>query len=215
MSTRFKLSILAVALLAGCKPAPQADAPKETPAPVNQAPADTTPAPAASEFTPPDQAPTAPDQPAPDAPPPTEPSPTSKPTAAANEPALESMQTATAPSKLSVPVDLKYSFDGDPSANQPVTLHLAAVPRIAGTHLAVSIKPVDGLRAVSSTKLAVQKVGANDAYRQQWSITRQSSVPELRVLVTMDMPEGLGHGYFSIPLEAGKKSQKQDSVKLR
>src|SRR4051812_26700284 len=131
MSNRFTLSILIAALLAGCKPVPQADAPKETAAPAAEAPAAASPAPAPSEA-PPDQAPAAPVQPAPDAPPPTEPSPTSKPTAA-NEPALESMQTAQAPAKLSVPVDLKYSFDGDPLANQPVTLHLAAVPRIAGT----------------------------------------------------------------------------------
>jgi hypothetical protein len=215
MSTRFPLSILMVVLLASCKPAPQTEARDEAPAAASQAPADSPPVPAPAEATPPDQAPTAPAQPAPDAPPPVEPSPATKPTAATSEPTLESMRNATAPSKLSVPVDLKYSFDGDPLANQPVTLHLAAVPRVAGTNLSVSIKPVDGLRAVSSSKLAVQKANASDAYRQQWSITRQASVPELRVLVTMDLPEGLGHGYFSIPLEPGKKSQKQDSVKQR
>jgi hypothetical protein len=123
------------------------------------------------------------------------------------------MQTATAPAKLSVPVDLKYHFDGDPLANQPVTLHLAAVPRIAGTNLSVSIKSVDGVQVVSSGALNIRKALANDAYRQQFSITRQGSVPELRVLVVMDMPEGLGHGFFSVPFESGKKSQKQDSVK--
>ncbi len=79
----------------------------------------------------------------------------------------------------------------------------------------MSIKAVDGLQVVSSGKLAVQEVTANDAYRQQFSITRQASVPELRVLVVMDMPEGLGHGFFSIPFDSGKKSQKQDSVKQR
>lgn len=215
MSTRFPVSILIGALLASCKPAPQADAPKESPSPASQAPADTSPAAPPAESTPPDEAPTAPAQPAPDAPPPTEPSPTTKPTAATREPPLESMRTATAPAKLSVPVDLKYRFDGDPQAGEPVTLHLAAVPRITGTHLAVSIKPVEGLRVVSTGKLDVQKANANDAYRQQLSITRQASVSELRVLVTMDLPEGLGHGYFSIPLDSGKKSQKQDSVKLR
>ena len=213
MSTRLLCSIMAVALLGGCDPAPQADAPKETPAPASESPT-VTPAPAPSETPPPDEAPAAPAQPPPDAPPPTEPSPTSKPTAN-NEPALESMQTARAPAKLSVPVDLKYQFDGDPLANQPVTLHLAAVPRIAGTHLSVSIKAVDGLQVVSASKLSVLKATANDAYRQQLSITRQAAVSELRVLVTMDMPEGLGHGFFSIPFESGKKSQKLDSVKLR
>ncbi len=130
MSIRFTHSILIVALLAGCKPAPQADAQRVS-APASQAPADAAPAPAPSETPPSDDTPAAPAQPAPDAPPPTEPSPAPKPTAS-NEPALESMQTAKAPAKLSVPVDLKYSFDGDPLANQPVTLHLAAVPRVGG-----------------------------------------------------------------------------------
>lgn len=213
MSTRLLCSIMAVALLGGCDPAPQADAPKETPAPAGEA-TTVTPEPAPSDTPPPDEAPAAPAQPSPEAPPPTEPSPTPKPTAA-NEPALESMQTAKAPAKLSVPVDLKYHFDGDPLANQPVTLHLAAVPRVAGTNLSVSIKAVDGLQVASSSKLNVQKAHVNDAYRQQWSVIRQASVPEIRVLVTMDMPEGLGHGFFSIPFEPGKKSQKLDSVKQR
>ena len=61
----------------------------------------------------------------------------------------------------------------------------------------------------------MQKASAHDAYRQQLSITRDASAPELRVLVTMDLPEGSSFGFFSIPFEPGKKSQKQDSVKQR
>jgi hypothetical protein len=51
----------------------------------------------------------------------------------------------------------------------------------------------------------VQKASANGAYRQQYSVTRQSAGPtELRVLVTMDLPEGSGFGFFSIPLDSVK-----------
>jgi hypothetical protein len=226
MSTRTPPSILravpavmSAALLAlslgGCDPKPQADSPAQTPADAKPAEATPAPVPAPSDTTPPEESPAAPAQPAPDAPPPTDPSPTSKPTAAANEPALESMQSASAPAKLSVPVDLKYSFDTEPLAGQPVTLHLAAVPRIAVTNLAVSIKAADGIQVASGGPLSVQKASANGAYRQQFSITRQASAPELRVLITVDMPEGLGHGFFRIPFESGKSSQKQDSVKQR
>src|SRR5690348_5882866 len=194
-------ALLAFAL-AACDPAPKVDdASKQPPppAPTSEAPAESTPAP--SEVPPPDESPAAPAQPAPEAPPPTDPSPAPKPTAAISEPALESMKSARAPAKAGVPVDLRYSFDGDPAANQPVTLHLAAVPRAAGTNLGVSIKTVPGIQVAAAGTLAVQKANADNAYRQHFSVTRQASAPaELRVLVTMDMPEGTGFGFYSIPL---------------
>ena len=123
----------------------------------------------------------------------------------ASQPPLESMKTAKAPAKLSVPVDLKYHFDTEPLANQPAMLHLAAVPRVAGTNLRVSVKDVDGIQVAAGGVLNVQKASANGAYRQQYSVTRQGTGPtELRVLVTMDLPEGSGFGFFSIPLDSVK-----------
>jgi hypothetical protein len=111
------------------------------------------------------------------------------------------MHAAIPGAKISVPVDLRYSFDGAALPNQPVTLHLAAVPRVAGTHLQVSVKPVEGLQ-VAAGPLAIQKANAASAYRQQLSITRGATGPaNLRVLVTMDMAEGSGFGYFTIPLD--------------
>jgi hypothetical protein len=131
------------------------------------------------------------------------------------------MHAATPSAKMSVPVDLRYQFESDPVLNQPVTLHLAAVPRVAGTRLKVSIKEVEGLQ-VAAGPLQVQKAAASSAYRQQLSVTRLAAGPEtLRVLVTMDLPEGAGFGYFSIPmtgsnpLTSGKTAQKPQSVKQR
>jgi hypothetical protein len=192
-------TILLAVLLAGCaKSAP--------PPPPSATPADTLPAP--------DAAPAAPAQPAPDAPPPTEPSAVPKPTAM-NEPSIESMSLATPSAKLSVAVDLRYSFDGPVIANQPVTLHLAAIPRVEGTNLKVSVKEVAGLQ-VSAGSINTQKATASAVYRLQFAVTKLAAAPtNLRVLVTMDSPEGTAFGFFSIPLDGGTIPQKQDSVKQR
>lgn len=195
-------------VLAGCnKPKPgEPTAPDAT---ANPAP-DSTPS---REVPPADSAEPAP-SPSPDAPPPTEPSPVPKPTADAG-PALGAMKAATPSAKMSVAVDLKYLFDSEPLPNQAATLHLAAVPRAPGANLRVSVKQVDGLR-VAAGPLEVQKATAAGVYRQQLSVTRMSTGPEtLRVLVTMEMPEGTAFGYFSVPLTTGNSPQKQESVKQR
>ena len=111
------------------------------------------------------------------------------------------MKLAMASSKLGVPVDLRYQFDGAVEQGRPVTLHLAAVPRVAGSNLRVSVKQEPGIES-SAGAINVSKANATSAYRQQLSITLRDEGPrELRVLVTMDMPEGSGFGYYSVPFE--------------
>jgi len=196
---------LLAALLAGCGKSPK---PEAVPAPP--------PAPAGGAAAPvnPTEVPAAPAQPAPDAPPPNEPSAAPAP-AALNEPSLESMRMAKASAKISVPVDLRYSFDGPVIPDQPVMLHLAAVPRSGGSNLKVSVKAVDGVR-VDASSMATQKVSPAGVYRQQLSITASARAPAaIRVLVTMEMAEGSGFGFFTVPLESGTSAQKQDSVKQR
>jgi hypothetical protein len=199
------------ALLAGCaKPAPEAPPPEAppqvAPAVPEVPPAETLPAP--------DAAPTAPAQPAPDAPPPTEPSAAPKPTAA-QEPSLDSMSPATPSAKMGVAVNLLYSFDAAPSPNQPVMLHLAAVPRAAGTNIQVTVKQADGLQ-MASGPLSAQKIGNSNVYRQRVSVTRQDrAASQLQVLVSMNMGDDLAFGFYTIPLDGGTNAQKQDSVKPR
>jgi hypothetical protein len=201
-------ALLLAIVLAGCdRPAPQAT-PSESSPPAATPPAETLP--------PPEATPAEPAQPAPDAPPPAEPSAVPKP--AAREPELESMLVAKASSKLSVAVSLRYSFDGAVSANQPVTLHLAALPRVEGTNLKVAVKEVNGIR-LAEGPLSLQKAGSSTVYRKQVSVTPLAGSPtELRVLVTMNVGPDLGFGYFTIPLSgtpsAGTNAQKQESVKL-
>jgi hypothetical protein len=211
----FAGATLLVTLLAGCgKPA----APEAVPAPPPAAadPAGGEPAPA-SDSAPvdPNDVPAAPAQPAPEAPPPQEPSAAPSP-AALSEPGLDSMSSAQASAKLSVPVDLRYRLDGPVLPNQPVMLHLAAIPRVAGSQLKVSVKPVSGLQIASAGSTAIQKVTAAGVYRQQISITAGDGAPtSIRVLVTMDMEQGAGFGFFTVPLEGGPAAQKQKSVKQR
>ena len=202
MRTATVVALLAMALAACNKPAPQVAPPD---APAEPAPMPATPAVPAPE----------PDAPAPEAPPPTEPSAVPKP-ASSNEPRVESMLAAIPSSKMSVAVDLRYSFDGEALPNQPVIVHLAAVPRVEGT-MKVSVQHAAGLE-MAATPLNVQKASATGVYRQQFSLTRMAGTPEpLRVLVTMQMGEDTGFGYFTIPLPPGNgtNAQKQESVKLR
>jgi hypothetical protein len=118
---------------------------------------------------------------------------------------------------MGVAVNLLYSFDGDVLPNQPVIVHLAAVPRVSGGTMRVSVQKAAGLELAAGPQ-NVQKANASDVYRQQFSLTRQAATPEpLRVLVVMQMGEDTAFGYFTIPLPAagGTNAQKQESVKLR
>ena len=123
---------------------------------------------------------------------------TSRPTLSAYEHGRKSPTLATAARLLS-----KAGFD------------LAAVPRVGGTNLTVKVRQTEGVR-LGPGGLEVQKASAAGVYRKQLSVTRTAAGPRsLRVLVTMDMPEGTAFGYYSIPLVSGTTAQKQDSVKQR
>jgi hypothetical protein len=199
--------------LAGCdKPAPQV-APPEPPAQVAPGIPD---APPTSDPAAPDAAPAP--VPAPDSPPPTEPSPVPKP-AASQEPSVDSMLAAipSSNSKMGVGVDLRYSFEGAVLPNQPVIVNLAAVPRVGGLNLKVTVQEAKGFR-LASVPLNVQKTNASGVYRQQFSLTKVSGTAEpLRVLVIAEAGESSAFGYFTIPLppDDGTIAQKQESVKQR
>jgi hypothetical protein len=145
-----------------------------------------------------------------------EPSAAPKP-AVALQPSLDSMRAASPSAKMSVAVDLLYSFESAPLTNQPVTLYLAAVPRAPGANLKVSVKEVEGVAlSAGPPKLRKSDASGADVLRRQYSVTRAANSPsQLRVLVTMDMAEGSGFGFFSIPFDGGTTAQKTDSVKQR
>jgi hypothetical protein len=142
------------------------------------------------------------------------PAPAAKPAPTNAEPEVSAMQLATPSSKLGVPVDLRYQFDGEARDGQTTTLHLAAVPRVAGSNLAVSIKDVPGIRT-SAGELKAAKVNVATPYRRQLAVTRDAGGPaELRVLVTMELPEGSAHSWFSVPLGNVPAAGKQAPVRM-
>jgi hypothetical protein len=135
---------------------------------------------------------------------------------AKNEPSLSAMSLAEPPSKLGAPVDLRYSVEGDLAMGQPVTLHLAAVPRVAGSNMEVSIKEEAGISTSSRIgQMRVQKADASAAVRQSMSVTRQSGGPSsVRVLVTMETPEGSAHSWFTVPLARAPAAEKAVKARL-
>lgn len=221
MTTRFDQVIrtaaatLLLMTLSACEKPPPAEVPAPGPAPAESAP-DAAPVPAPTEETPPAETPAAPAPPESAPPPPEEPSAVPKPTAALVGPDLESMQVARPSAKLGVAVDLRYQFEAEPLPGQAVTLHLAAVPRVPGADLRVSIKPAEGVQFGGAEPLRIQKATPAGVYRKQLSVTRTATAPQsLRVLVTMDMGEGIAFGYYSIPFTSEQTAQKLDSVKQR
>jgi hypothetical protein len=126
------------------------------------------------------------------------------------EPDLASMKLAKpTSSKIGVPVDLRYEVEGDAMSGAPAILHLAAIPRVAGTNLKMSIKEDAGIEAAKQP-LAAEKVSAATPYRQQLSIRRlPSGPPEVHVLVTMDFPVGTGFSYFSVPLQGAAPTKQR------
>ena len=162
MTFRIELSLrpIAAALLlltlAACHK-PPSEIPAPGPAPSEPAPG-ATPVPAPTREAPPTEAPDAPAQPESTPPPPEEPSAVPKPTASLVGPDLESMHVARPSAKLSVPIDLRYQFDSEPLPGQPVTLYLAAVPRVAGSNLKLSVKQAEGVQFGSAGPLRVQTV---------------------------------------------------------
>src|SRR5262245_4717185 len=212
---RSAAAALLLITLADCEKSPPAEVPAPSPAPAETAP-EAAPVPAPTGESPPAETPAAPAQPESTPPPPEEPSAVPKPTAALVGPDLESMQVARPSAKLGVAVDLRYQFDTEPLPGQAAVLHLAAVPRVAGSNLKVSVKQAEGLQFGGAEPLRVQKATRAGVYRQTFSVTRASAGPQnLRVLVTMDMGEGIAFGYYSIPFSGGQTAQKLDSVKQR
>lgn len=198
-------AMLLTVALGACRP----KAPESPPAPTPPAPETVAPAEAAVTAPEAAQSPQTPVAPGGAAPASATPAPES-----VKGPALAAMALASTSTKLGAPVDLRYSFDGPVEAGRPVTLHLAAVPRAGGSNLTVSIKEEAGIQAAAAP-ITVQKASAGTAYRQQLSVTRAADGPaEVRVLVTMDMPIGQSHSWFSVPFAGTAAAGKKTTVEM-
>jgi hypothetical protein len=125
------------------------------------------------------------------------------------EPALDTMSPAQPSSKISVPADVRYQLSGAALQDQPITVKIAVVPRVAGQNLRVEFpdSPSVSIDAGGSPSVE-QKVEAAGIYRRSLSITpRTATDAQVRVLVSMDVEGGRYFGIFSIPVgnESGAK----------
>jgi hypothetical protein len=124
--------------------------------------------------------------------------------AAIAEPALDTMSPAQPSSKISVPADVRYQLSGPALQDQPLTVKIAVVPRVAGSNLRVEFPDSPGVSVESGGGASVeQKVEAAGVYRRSLNITaRTATGAAMRVLVSMDVEDGRYFGIFSIPLSA-------------
>jgi hypothetical protein len=123
-------------------------------------------------------------------------------TAMAAEPAVDSMALARPTSKISVPADVRYQLSSAALKDQPLTVAIAVVPRVAGENLRIEFPPSDSVVLESGASASVQeKATAAGVYRRSLIVTpRSSERAEVRVLVSMDVEGGRYFGVFSIPL---------------
>jgi hypothetical protein len=204
-------ALLVFALIASCaKPEPDPAQPSTT-QPAAPSPDSAAPVPPPEQTPPPEDSATGPAQPTPDDPLASAPSLARSATSNSQEPGVETMLAAVPSGKMTIAVGLRYALSGDP-ATGPMTLSLAAIPRVAGTNLNVSVKSEPGIKA-TTTPMRVEKATVSGIYRKQMSLNVGPEVRRIRVLVTMDIAEGTGFGFFSIPLDGGINPQKLDSVK--
>jgi hypothetical protein len=200
---------LLATLLGGCSKTVPSDTPAAKPAaeaPASQPPTQSAPSPGD----------TPPPQPSQEAPPSPDPSAADNPRLAL-ELDLDRMSLATPSAKMSVPAELRYSFESDVAAGQPALLNLAAIPHAPGAALRISVQEEQGLQ-IAAGPMRTQKASALAIYRQQVSVTRLAGGPaNVRVLVRMQMGEDSSFGYFSIPLDRSpaleSRKQKPDLVK--
>jgi hypothetical protein len=118
-------------------------------------------------------------------------------------PPLKQMPLARAPERMSVPVDVHYST-GEAAPGQPMTLHLAFVPRVAGENLRVEF-PHSKSATIETPKVdfVQQKADAASVIRRSIVVTPlQESGARVRVIVSMDVEGGRFFSVFSIPVGA-------------
>ncbi|MGH8263361.1 MAG: hypothetical protein ACRETU_04880 [Steroidobacterales bacterium] len=120
--------------------------------------------------------------------------------AANAEPALDTMSSAQPSSKVSVPADVRYQLSGPALLDQPMTVQIAVVPRVAGQNLRVEFPESSSLSIDSGGGSSVeQKVAAAGIYRRTLSVTpRTPTGAAVRVLVSMEVEGGRYFGIFSI-----------------
>ncbi|MGQ0835256.1 MAG: hypothetical protein ACT4O5_10105 [Gammaproteobacteria bacterium] len=110
--------------------------------------------------------------------------------------------------KIGVPVDVRYKVSGVVAKDQPATVQLAFVPRVAGTNLRIEFPETAGV-AVDAGWGAVwaEKATTSDVFRRNVSVTPTAGDSgEMRAIVSMDFDGGRYFSVFSIPVGAATET---------
>ncbi|MGH8285405.1 MAG: hypothetical protein ACRETT_06525 [Steroidobacteraceae bacterium] len=119
-------------------------------------------------------------------------------------PPLDQMSLATAVGKIGVPVDVRYKVSGVVTKDQPATVQLAFVPRVAGSNLRIEFPETAGVAVdAGSGAVWVEKATTLDVFRRNVSVTPTAGDSgEMRAIVSMDFDGGRYFSVFSIPVGA-------------
>lgn len=123
-------------------------------------------------------------------------------------PPLDQMSLATAVGKIGVPVDVRYKVSGVVAKDQPATVQLAFVPRVAGSNLRIEFPETAGV-AVDAGSGAVwaEKATTSDVFRRNVTVTPTAGDSgEMRAIVSMDFDGGRYFSVFSIPVGAASET---------
>ena len=117
-------------------------------------------------------------------------------------PPLEQMALARPVGKIGVPVDVRYLVSGVIAKDQPATVQLAFVPRVAGSNLQVQFPDTAGVTIdAGSRELRAQKATTTDVLRHSVLVTPTASDSgEMRAIVSMDFDGGRYFSIFTIPV---------------
>ena len=107
--------------------------------------------------------------------------------------------------KIGVPVDVRYQYAGTITAGQPVSLHIAVIPRVEGRNLKIELPRTAGLASggKSPASAVFGKAAAADTLRYTVELTPLAGAPDhVPLIVSMDVGGGHFFSVFPIPLAA-------------
>jgi hypothetical protein len=136
-------------------------------------------------------------------------------TAASGDAPLEQMALARASGKIGAPVDVRYLVSGVVAKDQPATVQLAFVPRVAGSNLQVQFPATAGVTIETGAQdLQMQKAAPTDVVRHRLLVTPTAGdAGEMRAIVSMELGGARFFTIYTIPIGTSDKTQSKQPPK--
>jgi hypothetical protein len=140
-------------------------------------------------------------------------SPPSPPKVAANaagaDVPLEQMALARPSGKIGAPVDVRYLVSGVVAKDQPATVQLAFIPRVAGSNLQVQFPETAGVTIETGAQdLQMQKTVPSDVMRHRLLVTPTAGdAGEMRAIVSIELDGGRFFTVYTIPIGSADQAE--------